>query len=111
MTPTVDLSPDGLAKLRELAEKSQRGPYRWTGEFLNAFPAETVLALLTEYEKLAAERDRMREAMNKAYNVLDRYAFDTFDWLLDEGKLARGVLPVLEAAGAALAPQGEPHAA
>lgn len=51
---------------------------------------------LSQYEKSDTDRDQLREICAKALGVLDRYAFDTFDWEADQGRLARGLLSELE---------------
>ena len=95
-----------LASERERAEKAE--------EFAGAWHREVqVIATLTGAQEpeagstpvavqvFAAERDALRArvetlegVLRKALPVVDRYAFDTFS---DEGKLARGLLPVIEA--------------
>lgn len=52
------------------------------------------LGAAIERDALRARVETLEGVLRKALPVVDRYAFDTFS---DEGKLARGLLPVIEA--------------
>ena len=68
---TADLSPEGIARLREVAEAAVSGPFSGSDaeqfDFIDTFDPPTALALLDEVERLRAEvatakADALREA-------------------------------------------------